>query len=437
MPKQLLFPAIALLLLLTGCGGEQREDFPGAELVVQLRRVKSAKPLTAEQAKPYDEALVWQQYEVIKTIRGELPKRVTQMLVAQWCVVAEEDRTVDTGVGGTISLPLQSERDFPGIRDVKCTRPDDADPGLPQFIEAYHGKAKVPKQLRMDYGDIFSRQMRAYWETRPQLKVIILGNSHTGVGVEAGKLMLPENHQTPCVVSLAAPGSHMPFQCLLAKEYALDLPKLEWVVWGISPRSFNEGRKTNRRMDTFLASAGRNFDHQHWKELWPVPAAAPLSLADLRTRGFEPRDLWEYWSPKAERTFPVPMDDATRKALLAQMGKENSRWWSEAWDEFKATVKALTDKGIKVMLFTPPIHPLSQESVAVDADQTSRADLKMLIEKVQALDAGNDRVWFHDVNNGGKHDFAHEDFYDVDHLWSTGSQKLTQRLSDWMQQATK
>ena len=440
-PMPRFFTYISCLLTITflsGCGSSDNKDpFPNAELVVELKRVKNAKPMTADEAKPYDEALVYQQYEVVKVVKGKLSKKVKQLIVGQWCVVAEEDRAVDTGLNAVTTLPLEPKDAYPGIREVKSTRPEDADPGLQEFIEAYRGESKVPKSMRMDYGGIFSRHMKAYWELRPQLKCVIIGNSHTGVGVEPGKLMQPENGQVPCVVSLAAPGSHMPFQCLLTREYALDLPKLEWVVWGVSTRSFNKERTLNRRMDAFMASAGRKYDELHWKELWPVPASAPQTMADLTKKGFDGRALWEYWSEKKERSFPVPIDDKTRQFLLKEMGKENSVWWEEAWTEFDGLVKQLTAKGVKVMLFTPPVHPVSKESVAVDADQTSHADLKILIEKLSKLDADNDKVWFHDVNNGGNHDFAHEDFFDIDHLWPSGSDKLTKRLADWMSEVDK
>lgn len=434
MPRLIRLLSLSLVaILLAGCGKDDPDPWPHVELVVEARRVANAKPLTAEEAKPYDEALAWQEYELVKVIKGDLPKKVKKFLVGHWSVIAEQDRSVDTGIGAVATLAIVPP--FPGYADVKSTVPDDYDDELPRYIEAYKGDGAVPKKLRMDYGSIFSRLMAVYWEIRPQIKMVIMGNSHTGVGVEPARLMLPENATTPCAISLAAAGSHMPYQCLLIREYVKDLPKLEWVIWGVSTRSFNKERSINHRMNSFLSSPGRKWDEEHWKEFWPVKEAAPQTFAELDKKGFSAQAIWEYWSAKKKRSFPVPIDDPTKAKLLKLMGKENSTWWDEAWTEFEATVKSLTDKGVKVLLFTPPNHPLSKEAVAVDADQTSRADHQKLIEKLTALGKDQPKVWFHDYNNGGNHPLLHEDFFDVDHLWPTGSEKLTQQLDAWIKAA--
>lgn len=434
MPRLFRLLSLSLVtLLLAGCNKDDQDPWPHVELVVEARRISTGKPMTVDQVGAYEEALVWQEYELVKVIKGDLPKKVKKFLVGHWCVIARQERPVDVGIGAVATLPLVPP--FPGWKDSKATEPDQFDEDLPRYIEAYKGDGAVPKNLRTDYGSIFSRLMSVYWELRPQIKMVIMGNSHTGVGVEPGRLMLPENATTPCAISLAAAGSHMPYQCLLIREYVKDLPKLEWVVWGVSTRSFNKERSLNHRMNSFLSSPGRKWDEEHWKEFWPVPPAPPKTFDELKKKGYGPEVIWEYWSEKKKRTFPVPIDEPTKAKLLKLMGKENSTWWDEAWTEFEATVKSLTDKGVKVLLFTPPTHPISKEAVAVDADQTSRADHQKLIEKLTALGKDQPKVWFHDYNNGGNHPLLHEDFFDVDHLWPTGSEKLTQQLDAWIKEA--
>jgi hypothetical protein len=408
-----LFALIACCLV--ACGGDETDPYANVDLVVEARRVAASKPLTAQEAEPYPEALAWHQYELVKVIKGSLPKRVKSFLVGHWAVIGQQDKQVDTGVGAVSTIALVPP--FPGWADVKATLPEEYDDDLPRYVEAYQGSGAVPAQLRNDYGSIFSKLMSIYNELRPQLKVVIMGNSHTGVGVEPARLMLPENATTPCVISLAAPGSHMPYQCLLIRDYVKDLPKLEWVVWGVSTRSFNKERSLNHRMNSFLMSPGRKWDEANWGSLWPVQDAPPKTFAELADKGWTPDVMWDYWSEKKKRTFPVPLDDATRQKLLKTLGRENSVWWEEAWAEFETTVDALASRGIKVLLFTPPTHPVSQESVAIDADQTSRADHAKLIEKLTALGQSKAKVWFHDFNKGGAHGLLHEDFYDIDHLW--------------------
>ncbi len=432
-PLPTLFLCMVLLLSLSGCDSETTDPYPHVELVVKARRVAAARPLTAEEAKPYDEALAWNQYELVEVEKGSLPKKVKSFLVGHWSVIQEEDRVVDVGLGATVTLALVPT--FPGYADVKSTVPDEYDDDLPRFIEAYRGTGAVPTQMRMDYGSSFSRLMSIYWELRPQVKMVIMGNSHAGVGVAPRMLMLPENAEAPCVINLAAAGSHIPYQCFLLREYVKDLPKLEWVIWGVSTRSFNRERSLNHRLNSFTMSPGRQWDEEHWQELWPVKDEPVKTFASLATKGWTPQTVWEYWSPKKKRTFPVPLDEQTKARFLKMMGKEDSVWWDEAWSEFEATVKLLTDKGIKVMLFTPPTHPVSKEAVAVDADRTSRADHQRLIESLNALAAAAPLAWFHDYNRAGDHGLLHEDFYDVDHLWPTGTEKLTRQLDAWIKEA--
>ncbi|MBL9113663.1 MAG: hypothetical protein JNJ83_01555 [Verrucomicrobiaceae bacterium] len=431
-----LFISTLVLSFLVSCGNNEGESFPQSELVVELEREKSAAPMTVEQSMPYGEALVWQQYKVIRVVKGKLSKKVKQMMVGQWCVVGEEERPVDTAVGARAILPLSLKSEYEGIEDVKSTRPDDETPGLRQYIETYQGESKVPKYFRWDYGGTISKQMRAYWELRPQLKAVVMGTSHTGVGVLPDKLMLPENSQTPCVINLSAPGSHMPYQCLMINDYVKDLPKLKWVIWGVSTRSFNLERKNNRRMEGFLASAGRKYDELHRTEDWPVKDAGPLTMADLTKLDLDAEDIWQYWQ-RDQRMLPVPLDETTRQSLIKQMSEVNSVWWDESWATFESTIKALTSKGVKVMLFIPPVHPLSAETPAVDPDFTSRQDLSRLTTLLTAMDAADDNIWFHDVNQGGKHDFSHEDFFDIDHLFQSGAEKLTAKISTWMKEVDK
>lgn len=429
-----LLTSLLFIALLVGCGSGDEDPYAHVELVVKARRTAAAKPLTAEEAKPYDEALAWHQYELVEVVKGDLPKKVKAFLVGHWSVIKEEDRVVDSGLGATATLPLVPP--FPGWADVKSTVPDDYNDDLPRYVEAYQGSGAVPKPMRLDYGNSFSRLMSIYWELRPQVKMVIMGNSHAGVGVMPGMLMLPENALTPCVINLAPAGSHIPYQCMLLREYVKDLPKLEWIVWGISTRSFNKERSLNHRQSSFLMSPGRKWDEEHWAEFWPVKEVPPKTFTDLNSsKGWTPEAMWEYWSAKKKRTFPVPIDEATRVRFLKRMGKEESSWWDEGWKEFETTVKLLIDKDIKLLLFTPPTHPISKEAVAVDADRTSRADHQKLIDSLGALAEAQPKVWFHDYNKAGNHGLEHEDFYDVDHLWPSGSEKLTKQLDEWIRQA--
>ena len=68
-------------------------------------------------------------------------------------------------------------------------------------------------------------------------------------------------------LDLAPAGANNKQQCLIIREYVLPLPKIDTVLWAMSPRTFNAKRGDTFKMEEFLTSPGYQYDQQHQGEL--------------------------------------------------------------------------------------------------------------------------------------------------------------------------
>ena len=91
---------------------------------------------------------------------------------------------------------------------------------------------------------------------------------------------------------------------------------------------------------------------------------------------------------------------------------------------------ALKEKGIRVLLYLSPIHPIIRESSVVDDDGTTREGYQELVRRLEKLEGQYSNLAFVDLLQGGNHDFGMEMFRDLDHLNETGATKLTQGLEE-------
>jgi hypothetical protein len=162
-----------------------------------------------------------------------------------------------------------------------------------------------------------------------------------------------------------------------------------------------------------------------------VPAQ-PLRMGDLKS--FYAR-YFNWYASVGRRHSHVTPDGGAKlldAELLKQMDEENFSWNEAAWQDLAGTVRVLNAKGIKVLLFMAPIHPMVKEARATDPDGTSREGLAEVVRHLETLDEELPLVWFKDFNKGGQHDFGRDEFYDAGHLNGKGSERLTGRITEWM-----
>lgn len=417
------------LLPALGASCRQRE-LPGGEVRLRVTRLAASKAKTPEDIAPYDEAIAWHEYRVDKVLDGKLDAE--NVRVAHWTVLRGRPLDVARTPGETIELRLRPFQRTAELRDVASS--DDLDviaDEPPRYIDIGQSLAQnqTPQALRFDYGGEFSQQMKLYWRLRGQLRLVVMGNSHATKGICTSLFFGEANLQSPAALNLAPAGANNHQQCIMVRDYLMPLPKLEWVIWVLSARSFNQTREDNRKMREFLTSPGYLHDQKHRSELWPAPPEE-VRTEQLRSLSTGRVDLWG-WEGRSKSLLPASLDEA-RPELLKLLREANFRFNETAWSEFSETVGLLSRRNVHVLLVTTPFHPVSRETYAADPDDTTQEGQRELVTHGERLAAAAANVWFHDFNRGEHHDFVHDEFYDADHLNHLGARHLTRLIIEWM-----
>jgi len=427
LPRCLLF---LTLLALTSCGEPPTPAVPKA-IIVRLERLTISQPPSLVQVQPYDEGLVFHSYAVKEVLHGELAAPTLQL--GHWAVVDGVPQTIAQEIGEVITAEILPIKKVPGADDLyQANDLDDFE--SPQFIEVPPANQPVATGFRFHYGGPISKQMRLYWELRHQLRLVAMGNSRTGVGVLTGQFFPETNSQTPIALNLSPPGSNLELQSLILRDYALPLPNLQWVVWGICPRYFNQSRRESDRLELFTDSHGYHFDQDNHDELWPILTRnTPITVAEAEELCPAGTDIYGA-TPRPDGQSPVLTDPAARRKFLDYFSIVRFKWDQPQWDLLVETARAFDKKGIRVLLFTPPTHPLAREGKACDPDGSGPEHDALVVGRIRALDAELPHVWFEDIHHAGHHDFTEDDFSDAGHLDHSGAQRLTQQLVARIQQ---
>lgn len=421
------------LLVLAACS--KKQTLPSDVLQVRAHRVAASKGKKPQDILPYDEAIAWHEYVVDKELAGELEAGVKRIRVAHWTVRHGKAMPCSEKLGEEVTLTLRtfgeadSKQGVATSDDLELTADEP-----PRFYDATWELAQAanPEHSRLDYWGTASDQMTIYWKLRSQLRLVIMGNSHGTKDVCPRTFYGGMNWQTPVAINMSPPGSNNALQCLVLKQYVEPLPHIEWIVWVLSPRNFNDVGDDARKYRDFINSPGYQYDYSHWAKLWPAPSAPLVTLADLKKLDIGVTDWWG-WEGRAHSKIPESLDEA-RPLLLDRMKSVDFRFSEAKWRELTTAVDELSAKGIRLLLLTPPFHPVSAEAAAADPDGTSHEGQKELVRRLQEYAASKRHVWFRDFNKDGHHDFVHSDFYDEDHLNRQGSFKLTDLIVEWMNQ---
>ncbi|MEM7145353.1 MAG: hypothetical protein AAF591_09470 [Verrucomicrobiota bacterium] len=426
----------SLAAAIVSCGGGALDENP--EVRVEARLLATSGMPTLEEIAPYDEALVHHEYEVERVLDGEgEPGRAR---VARWGVLASKEQEGPGEIGSVGTMTLVPLDGVPGLDTVRVRDDLPFEPDLPVYLDLSQSlaAADAPAQVRYDYRSDFSKRMRTYWLARDQIRLVVTGNSHTGTGVAAREFFLPENETTPVAVNMSPAGSGMDLQCLLVREYLMALPRLEWIVWGVSPRIFNGRTVPCRRHEMFIESPGYRFDREHWEELVGIEdgATEAVTVGDIREATGKGFKYWG-WSPARHRDYPEVLDATSEKDILRQCRMDRFIRSEDLWAQFEETVALVTGKGVRLLLFTPPYHPLTARGVSVDVDGTGREAYEEIVERLEAMARENSLVLFEDIHNGGEHDFPHEEFANADHLAEAGAMRLTARLVEIVESHTE
>lgn len=428
---RLRWSVLLLIAVLSQCG---RKPDLESEIEVEARLLSASRLPAAAEVAPYREALSVFEYAVEKHIQGRDPG--SPIRVAHWAVAEGKEQAPVSNPGATHRMRLAPLSEVPGMAQVR--RQDDLpfEPDREIYFDLTQSLnlERVPGPLRFDYRGDLSDRMRIYWLIRPQLRLVVLGNSLTEVGVDSSQFYLPENATHPVALNLAVAGSNLDFQNLIAREYVADLPRLEWVLWGVTPRIFNRYSQMDRRAEMFRASPGYAHDRARPPADRNIAAASPLDVKAIHAAIGKKGTVWG-WARHLPRSMPETLTADTEKEIRRQYARPNFKWDEDAWKKFGETVALLTQRGARVLLFIPPFHPLSAQCSSADVDGTGHEDYKRMMERLAGLAKRDPLVIFADINNGGRHGFPHEMFFDPEHLHATGAARLTAMLVDMVKQA--
>jgi hypothetical protein len=124
--------------------------------------------------------------------------------------------------------------------------------------------------------------------------------------------------------------------------------------------------------------------------------------------------------------------DEQRRIIHDQCREARFTWNDQAFAKFRDAARAFTARGVKVLIFTTPMHPLTKDTPAADPDGTSHEGFLEVVRHMEEFDKDTPGLWFRDFHKDGVHDFLADEFYDVDHLNKKGTGRLGTMIQAWM-----
>jgi predicted Zn-ribbon and HTH transcriptional regulator len=424
---------LSLLVLMLGSFAAGQSE-KGLEVQARLiARSESPKP---RDIAPYREALVVYEYEAADNDRGLLRGR--RFRVAHWGLVNLHVQPVlQREIGSTVRLKL-----LPLAKAQKAQLVYRSDTLPVDYDVAYYfdaGQTVVQPKLKKGafaYNSNLSRIMPSFARLRGQLRIVTLGDSASFHGISPRHLV-PGDPQVPRAMNLAVAASGLELQSILATEYLDRAPNLKWVIWGLAPRQFIKSKAVSDQLDgtteRFKTSYGRKLDLEYWDRLWT--AAPPKGLAtivDLHEAG-----VWEWpYGHLAEEGWR-PNKGQTVKETLARQ-RRSLRWTApddavdmqgSGREHLEKAIRHLRARGVKVLLFAIPFHPITRETAAVDEFGTSHKSRDRMAAELARMAENTDGVHFFDAYKWGLDALKHEHYYDHDHLCGAGAERLSKHIA--------
>lgn len=392
------------------------------ELKVKLL-AKSKIPTLSDIA-PYQEALVFYEYSVQKRFEGKFTGK--KLRVAHWAIYDNRPQKIgEVKIGSSHTLHLYPYQQFNKLESLYTSDTLKLDPDIPLYHDV--GQKILENRSveeRYDYDSIFSEKMPIFWRIKDQLKLVALGDSRGAAGIRAEMFYGEENLKTPMAYNLAISGGPLEFQEIVVDKYLLKMPNLEWVVYQMSPRTVNRYFQHSADRE-LLKSRGFAFDRKHAGTLWQRydEEKNKTTVAEITSVPH----VSEYWN---ERPWGWKFK---AEVWHNPRAKSSGRKWEisgKRWNRLISMIAALNERGVKVLLYLSPFHPIMRDQPVVDDDGTTRKGYRELVDRLKQLEVKYPNLVFLDLLQGGNHDFTPEMFKDLDHLNALGATKLTQKLEE-------
>ena len=395
------------------------------ELKVKLI-AKSRLP-TLEDISPYREALVFYEYRLQKRLDGEFSGK--KLRVAHWAIYDNQPQSIDTvKIGASRTLKLYPYRQFRELESLYTSDTLTLDPDIPLYHDIgqkIHEDRSIDD--RFDYDSILSEKMPVFWQLKNQLKLIALGDSRCELGIRAELFYGEQNQKTPVAYNLAVSGAPLDFQQVVIDEYLVKMPNLEWVVYQMSPRVVNRHFHKRSDLRELLESDGYKFDREHADNLWQSSDtdSDKKTVTDIASIPY----VGAYWS---ERPWGWKYRNDVWQNPKTDDDDFKERWEisDKRWNRLVAMITALNERGVRVLLYLPPFHPIMRDQPVVDDDGTTQKGYRELVKRLKQLETQLPHFVFVDLMQGGNHHFSAEMFKDLDHMNALGARKLTQQLEE-------
>ena len=296
-------------------------------------------------------------------------------------------------------------------------------------VEMKEDGSVVKKRVRDNDDDVPGglRKVRGkFMQLRGQLKIVVIGDSRAEKGVDPSYFLGEENQKHPIAFSFGSSARGMAMAQLLCEDYFAHGSKMEWVIYGLSTRVLNTYYEPGNNEDDIKRSRGYLADKAAWATLPEIKELVPFS--DVDTGG---DSQWGFDGKEGIREDLSDKDN--REVMLRELGgRGRYKFDLKRLAMLESAIKTLAEHNVKMLAFSPPIHPISIGMPCTDDDGTNREAYDEFVAKMNALDKKYPNFYFFDVNNKGEHGLEHERFYDLDHLNIRGAKKLSLRLNDFM-----
>jgi hypothetical protein len=304
----------------------------------------------------------------------------------------------------------------------------------------------------------YSLKFQRFDQVKDRLDTVVLGDSRARHGVDPA---LFDGRSDVTAYNFAPASGGIEFTDTLVREYLCDLPSLRTVVWGVSPRIFNQYWR-DPICDLFVKSNAYQSAHMAAdKGLSRNGAKAAVRSGTHRILGrlsaaFAHRSKLKailldcISSPDAEKHFhteqvievsdsgymELPQSQVVDVANPAEVERnlknlEGGRFMLDEnrLKKFRDLIALLRRRNIRLICFVPPMHHSLLQSPAADADATPDEDYGNLTAALKELEAEFDNYHFIDLHRGGENGFTDAEYGDFEHLNRAGSRRLSQMVS--------
>jgi uncharacterized membrane protein YkoI len=377
--------------------------------------------------------------EIVYEVDAENDDRQIKLKVAEDGTLLEKEEELDTK-----DLPaaiLNAVKKMFGDVDFEDTEKDyRSGRGTIYKIEVEKDKLRIELEMKED-GTVVKKRVRdngddmpgslrkvrqKFMPLRGQLKVVVIGDSRAEKGVDPQYFLGDENQKHPIAFSFGPCARGMAMAQLLCEDYFAHGSKMEWVIYGMSGRVLNKYYTPGNNEDDIKESRGYQADKAAWATLPDVEGMVEFSeidTGDSSQWGFDGKD---------EIKDDISEEDERERTIRELSGKGRFILEHKRLEMLESAIKTLAEHNVKLLVFTPPIHPISAGMPCTDDDGTNREAYDECVAKMNALDNKHPNFYFYDVNNKCEHGLEHECFYDLDHLNIRGAKKLSLMLNDFM-----